>query len=165
MNAQRANGPRSGWILVETLVALVVLTVAVLAVNRAFGEAVLTRAIARDYTQARFFMEEVLGDLEVRPVHIDGAAGNGNFGEENPRFSYTWSVKKLPMDMPQVGAALPPAAQRYLEEFEMPVQYLGEITVAVSWTRQERRYTEEVVTIIAPERLVVEEEETDEAPE
>ncbi|UCC16519.1 MAG: hypothetical protein JSU58_09150, partial [Dehalococcoidales bacterium] len=63
------------------------LSIGLVAVNRAFGEALLVRAQARDYTQARFLLEERMGELELQPVLAEGTA-SGNFGKEFPRFRW-----------------------------------------------------------------------------
>jgi len=143
----------------EALVSMVILSIAVVALNRGFAEAVLTRAIARDHTQARFFLEQVTGELEMKPVHEDGASGQGNFGKDHPRFSYTWSVTKQDVSPPTFPVAVPPQMQMVLQNFEPPITYLGKISVSVIWTRAGQGYSAELETAIAPGGLHVEEEE------
>jgi argininosuccinate synthase len=149
----------------EALVSMVVLSIAVMAINRGFAEAVLTRAIARDYTQARFFLEQVAGEVEMTPVLMDGATGEGNFGKDNSRFSYTWAVSKKDVAPPKIPSYLPPQMQRMAAEFEPPIEYLGELSVRVSWTRAGGSYSAELNTIIAPNRIVVLEGEENAPPE
>lgn len=150
MRPYRSKTNAEGWVLMEALVAMVVLSIAVVALNRGFGEAVLTRAIARDYTQARFFLEQIAGEVEITPVHEEGATGKGNFGKEHSRFSYTWSVSRKDVPPPQLPPSLPPQVLNRIANFEYPIQYLGEISVQVNWTRNGRDYSAELETTIAP---------------
>lgn len=164
MNA-RSKPAAAGWVLMETLVSMVVLSIAVLALNRGFAEAVLTRAIARDYTQARFFLEQVAGELEMKPVHEDGATGSGGFGKEHSRFSYTWSVTKQDVPAPTLPAmTLPVQLQNAINNFEPPIEYLGKISVRVRWTRAGSEYSADLETAIAPGGLHITEEDDLAAP-
>lgn len=144
-----------GWMLLETIVALTVLSVGVWAVNRALQDALLTRAMAQDYTQARFFLEQVLSELELQPVLIEGASKSGGFGDDHPRFSYTWSVSKVDVPAPPIPAELLAVMQ---SEPELPAPYLGKLRVTVSWTRADRSFSRSIETLIAPDRLYTQEE-------
>lgn len=139
-----------GWVLVETLVALVLLSVGVLAINRALREALQTRALARDYTTARFLLEEKMGELEMQPVLNEGASGSGRFGDEHPRFSYSWSVAKVDMPAPPVPVELQPF---FLEPPRLPEPYLGRISVTVKWTRAGRQYDAMTELLVGSKRL------------
>ncbi len=158
MRPYRSKTNAEGWVLMEALVAMVVLSIAVVALNRGFGEAVLTRAIARDYTQARFFLEQIAGEVEITPVHEEGATGKGNFGKEHPRFSYSWSVTRKNVPLPQLPVSLPPRVQNMLATFEPPIEYLGHISVRVNWTRTGRAYSAELETTIAPGGIHIQED-------
>ena len=147
---------RHGWILVETLAALVVLSVGILAVNRSLGESLLTRAMARDYTQARFFLEQVMSELELQPVLVDGATGSGDFGKDNPRFSYSWAVSRVDLNLP----ALPPQIlERFPNGVQPPVPYLGKISLTVKWTRSGRAFSRTAETLIDMRHLYVEKQQ------
>ena len=165
MTRRGSNTRVQGWVLMEALVSMVVLSIAVLAINRGFAEAVLTRAIARDYTQARFFLEQIAGEVEMTPILIDGAEGEGKFGNENSRFSYTWSVAKKDVKPPKIPSYLPPRMQQLAKEFEPPIEYLGELNVRVRWTRACGSYSAELNTMIAPDRIIVIEGEENAPPE
>lgn len=154
----------SGWVLMEALVAMVVLSVAIVALNRAFAEAVYTRAIARDYTQARFLLEQVTGELEIKPMHEDGASGSGDFGEDYPRFSYSWTVSKQDVPPPQLPAIIPVELQAAAANFQPPIEYLGKIAVQVHWTRSGQNYSAELETAIPPGGIRIQEEADNAAP-
>lgn len=146
-----------GWILIETLVAMTMLSVGVLAMNRAMQEALETRAMARDYTEARFLIEQVMSELEMQPQLVEGASKAGGFGKDYPRFSYAWTVSRF--DFPQ--PVLPPDVQQFLNgPVGLPEPYLGKIQVTVNWTRRDRPYSRTVETLIPAEQLVVLEPES-----
>ncbi|NUM56532.1 MAG: hypothetical protein HUU46_23110 [Candidatus Hydrogenedentes bacterium] len=139
-----------GWVLIETLVAMVLLSVGVLAINRALLEARKTRAIAQDYTTARFLMEEKMGELELQPEMTEGDSGSGSFGDVNPRFSYSWSVAKVDIPTPAIPADLQPF---FLEPPRLPDAYLGKISVTIAWTRADREFSATAETLIPGGRI------------
>lgn len=147
-----ARTRREGWILLETIVALVLLSVAMVAVNRAMYEAALTRAQAQDYTQARFLLEEKMAELTMWPVVACPLAKAGGFGEAHPRFSWEWSVSEVRIAPPrlpgQTGRRLPPDMQ--LEE-----RVLGRLEVTVRWTRAGRGYERTAKTLLPSDRILV----------
>ncbi len=146
MRARRTEG----WVLIETLVAMVLLSVGVLAMNRALREAMQTRAMARDYTTARFLLEEEMGELDMQPTLNEGDTGSGGFGEEHPRFTYSWSVVKVDVPVPPIPADL---QQFFLEPPTLPEPHLGRISVTIKWTRSGRDYDATAETLIAARRL------------
>jgi len=141
---------KEGWVLIETLVALVLLSVGVLAINRALREAMETRAIARDFTTARFLLEERISELEMQPVLREGTVLAGDFGNEHERFSYTCSVTKVEVPRPEI----PPDVQAVLlEPIELPEPYLGKISVTIKWTRAGRAFDATAETLVSSRKL------------
>ena len=166
MTAATATSQKAsnGWILIETLVALVVLSIGIVAANRALGESLFTRAMAQDYTQARFFLEQVMSELELQPVLAENSTGKGDFGKDFPRFNYKWAVTRYDLPVPRIP---PEILLNFPNGVQLPVPYLGKISVTVSWTRREQTFTRTVETLIGPERLFVYEkvEEQGETPQ
>ncbi|MCH7909983.1 MAG: hypothetical protein IIB38_10245, partial [Candidatus Hydrogenedentes bacterium] len=71
------NGRRrtiSGYILLETAVALVLLSVGATTVHRTIQEAIRTRGQAQDYTRVRFLLDQVVADIEIQPELTEHAA-------------------------------------------------------------------------------------------
>ncbi|GMV90583.1 MAG: hypothetical protein AMXMBFR82_03610 [Candidatus Hydrogenedentota bacterium] len=146
----------AGWILVETMVALMVLSIGGVAVNRAMQEALITRAMARDFTTARFLLEQVMSDLELQRALIEGASQSGGFGDDHPQFSYRWNVSTVPVPQPE----LPPLATATLAQpVEYPVPYLGKIHVTVSWSRAGRAFERSLETLVSPDQVYTKEDE------
>lgn len=143
-----------GWVLIETLVALVLLSVGVLAINRALREAMETRAIARDYTTARFLLEQKMSELEMQPTLREGIASAGSFGKDHERFSFTVAVGKVEVPTPEI----PPDVQPFLTEpLTLPEPFLGKISVTVKWTRADRPYEATAETLISSKRVALKE--------
>ncbi len=157
MNAStpRIVRPASGWILLETIVALMMLSIGGVAVNRAMQEALVTRAMARDFTEARFLMEQVMSELELQPALVEGESKSGNFGDDFPRFSYQWNVSRVELPQPELP---PQAAAILVQPLQLPVHYLGKIHVTLTWTRAGRKFSRSAETLIAPERIFTEED-------
>ncbi len=140
-----------GFILLETLVAMVVLSIGVVAVNRALHEALIARAQARDYTHARFMLEQLMSELEMQPLLVEGTA-SGNFGKAHPRFGWDRRVDKVTLPPPQLPGTV---TQQMRQKFVPPVTYLAQVTVTVRWTRAGRQFAETAQTIVSDSRLYV----------
>ncbi|GMW02735.1 MAG: hypothetical protein AMXMBFR84_38710 [Candidatus Hydrogenedentota bacterium] len=147
MNTRRDR--RGGWILLETLVALAVLSIGIIAVNRALGQALVSRALARDYTEASFHLQDVMGRLRLEPKIAVDTSGKGVCSDSDGRFHYTWSVDRVPFDPPPIMQTLPP----HLGQINLPVRFLGRLRVTVTWTRQGRPYELTAETLVQPERI------------
>ena len=153
----KKNRNTGGWVLLETLAALTVLSVAIIAVNEALYESLVTRAQARDYTQARFFLDKLASELEMQPLFQDGMTQSGGFGEEHPRFSWSWSVSKA--DIPQPAIPQEVLLANGITELVLPVKALGKVSVTVRWTRAGHEFEETIETLIGPERILIKEED------
>ena len=153
MSQRRTCG---GWILLETVVAMAVLSIGVVAVNKAIGEALVTRALARDYTQARFLLEQKLAEVEMQPVLVADTRDKGGYGEEFPRFTWFWDVRAVEMPVPSLPEGL---VTLIGQRFEPPVPYLGRLSVTVRWTRKGNTYERVLETLLPPERFIVPGEE------
>lgn len=142
--------PLRGYILVETMVAMGVLSISMLTIQQAVREAMLTRAMAEDLTTARFLMEEIMNGLIILPELEEGSS-QGDFGAEFSRFSYTWRVSKAEVPRPELPEFVPEQMRESLTR-----QYKGfipKVSVTVSWTRlgQQREITAQ--TLLPPEQL------------
>jgi len=145
---------KEGWVLIETLVAMVLLSVGVLAINRALRESLQTRAIAKDYTTARFLLDEKMGELEMQPVLNEGDGGTGIYKDQE-RFSFSWSVARVDLPTPPIPAEL---QQFFLEPLTLPEPHLGRIAVTIKWTRAGREFDATGETLISSQRILTLEE-------
>jgi len=126
---ERASAGSQGYILLEAVVALAVLSVGVITVNNVMREALRTRAQARDFTQARFLLEGIIEDLQVRPVLKLGHE-TGRFKGELSRFRYRWEIGKVEVPAPEIPDEV---VERVGRAYKPTVQYLGKITATVTW--------------------------------
>jgi hypothetical protein len=149
-----------GYVLLEAVGALAVLSVGIVGVQQAMREVVLTRAQARDFTQARFLLEELISELQVRPQLSEGKH-SGGYGENYPRFRWEYVVKRV--DMPEAQMQLPQQQQPVQgaapgvpppPQMQIPVRFMGQIKVTISWTLASHKYSRSLETLCQPERLV-----------
>lgn len=139
---------RRGYILVESLVAMTILSLGMISVSNALGQANYTRALARDRSDARFLLETVIGSVTIQPV-IDTGTWAGSF-RDHPRFAYEYTVRVASIPEPPMPPARPGQVS---EDYELPVSVIGHIRVAVTWTRRGSEYSETFETLFSPERL------------
>lgn len=137
-----------GYILVESLVAMTILSLGMISVSNALGQANYTRALARDRSDARFLLETVIGSVTIQPV-IDAGTWTGAF-RDHPRFSYEYTVRVASIPEPPRPPARP---GEVTEDYELPVSVIGHIRVTVKWTRLGDAYSETFETLFSPERL------------
>ena len=156
--ARQGPRPRSrnlGYILFETLVAMTLLSIGLIAINRAMRETILVRGVSRDHTQARFLLEDLIGNLELQP-ELNETSGSGRFEGELSRFSYKWAVSKVEVPEPPLPPDMPPEEA---EKFKLSAPYLAKIEATVSWQRSGRSYEQTAQTLWTPEKLFVPEEQ------
>jgi hypothetical protein len=142
---------RKGYILVEAIVAMALLSMGMISIHRALGQANLVRALAADRTNARFFLEEVMGTLEIQP-YLEPGNGQGNI-KGHPRFHYTYAITIVSIPLPPIPPALPEENRQLMEAEEVPVQELAKVSVTIFWRRLGTPYQETVETLFPPERL------------
>ena len=58
---------KAGYILVETVVAMVVLSIGIMTIQSSLRQIIIASGQARDYTQARFLLEELVEKLLFEP--------------------------------------------------------------------------------------------------
>lgn len=144
-----------GYLLLETVCAMAVLSITTLAIHAALRQAALTRAQARDFTHARFLLEKLVSELEVQPVLFEETK-EGAFKNEFARFRWKTEVKYLDLPQPPIPADIPPQQRG---EFELPVSKIGKVVGTVRWERGGREYEETLQTLVDPDRLFIVQEE------
>ena len=123
---------QAGYIFVETVVAMGVLSISVLVVQAALRQGILTRAQAQDYTTARFLLEQVAGEQALLFQQPEGS-GSGDFKPPYDNYHYEWKIEKVDIPIPESVGNLPPEQR---EEFEKRiVDYMGKLSVRVTWKR------------------------------
>jgi len=146
----------AGYILFETMVAMMLLSMGMIGLNRAMQETIVVRGLARDNTQARFILEETIAMLELQPQLVE-ATGSGQGEGENSRFSYKWTVSKVDVPEPPIPPGLPPEE---VEKFKLSAPYLAKIEATVSWERSGRNFEQTAQTLWTPEKLFIPKDQT-----
>ncbi len=141
-----------GYILFEALIALTVLSISIYVIQEGIRQAVIARGHAKDYTQARFLLEDLVNQLQLQPV-LREENRSGTFSNPNSRFSWTYTISmiEMPLPPPPPNTAQDPAQQE--QEVQLPVPYLGKIEASVRWRRSGSAFKESVQTLFAPERM------------
>lgn len=141
---------RRGYILLEAVAALAILSVGILAIQQAMREALATRGQARDYTQARFLLEDLMGELELRTNLLPESRSGGYEGDLS-RFQWKYTITRVAVPQPNLGTEFPDAG---IYNFTFPAVFMGKIEATVSWTRGGRIYEAKGETLVAQEKLL-----------
>lgn len=153
---------KRGYLLVETVTAMALLSITIVSLHGAMRQAALTRAHAEDFTYARFLAEELMGQLDLRP-ELETGSQSGEYGGRFSRFVWAYEVSRVELEPPEMGPgsgwarSLDPEVAG--EEFELPVSYLGKVRVEIYWTRLGQEFSYVVETLVSPDRLPPPEEE------
>lgn len=141
---------RHGYIFAETVVAMALLSVSALVIQSALRQAIITRGQAQDFTVARFLMEQIASEQALLFEQPEGS-GAGVFEPPYERFSYEWELKRVEVPLPPIPPFLPPElVASVVDSFN---DYMGKLTVRISWSRagMERDCVGE--TLVRPELL------------
>ncbi|MDX9972471.1 MAG: hypothetical protein RBU21_05695 [FCB group bacterium] len=144
---------RHGYILVEAVAAIAVLSLGIVGVQEAMRQSILTRAQARDLTQARFLLEELVGQLQLRPQLAEGGR-KGDYGENYPRFRWEYKVSRIQLpeaDQPVPNEIGPDGKPLMLE---LPVKFMVAIDVTITWTQRGNEYKRSTRTLCQPEKML-----------
>jgi hypothetical protein len=150
------RAPR-GYILVETLVALSILSISAMGLQRAISQATLTRGLAQDYTTAQLLAENLISNLMVENLMLQEMKESGVFPAPNERFRYELEVSKTEVPRPELPSRIPADTRQALEK-----RYQGwmpKLRLEIRWTRAGMEQSRVFETLYGPERLWVPPEE------
>jgi len=145
---------RPGYILVETVVAMGVLSISMLIIHQDIRQAIITRGQAQDFTTARFLLEKVFAEHMAQPLLRENSR-SGHFPPPHERFGYEWTISKVSVPMPQLPQDLPGEHdEARLEKLrEMYKGYMGKLRIHIVWTRSGTQREAIVETLFPPEKL------------
>lgn len=144
----------AGYILIETAVAVLLLSVGAFAVHRTIQEAIRTRGQAQDYTRARFLLDQRMAEVLAQPVMVEARA-QGRFSGQDDRFSWSSAIRRVNTPVPRTPLRPPREGAPLAAPFEFPRSrdYLAAVQVTVSWERGGMNFSETYETLLPPQRL------------
>jgi type II secretory pathway pseudopilin PulG len=162
---------REGYILLETLVAVVVLGLGSVMVHSVLRQGIQTRGQAQDITQARFLLEDLVAQIELQPKLLEGTR-QGYFEDANYRFSYSYDVRKINFSPPASSmrpekpndsdtdsesdddseSTLTPERREQLLE-QLAKSYLVQVNATVTWSRAGMPFGESMELLLGSEHL------------
>lgn len=143
----------AGYILIETAVALVLLSIGAFAVHRTIQEAIRTRGQAQDFTRARFLLDQRMAEVLAQPVLVEKRA-QGRFTGMDDRFAWTSEIARVNVPVPKAPLRPRPDGKP-APKFEFPRSrdYLASVRVTISWDRSGMSFSETYETLLPPQRL------------
>lgn len=144
----------AGYIMIETVVAVAVLSLGAVAVNGAIRQAIQTRGQAQDFTRARFLLDSITNELLLQPLLTEGS-DSGRFDDPDSRFAWAWTVQRVNPPVPtKPFKPLPPDAKPSPPvQYPRESSYLAHVHVTVRWERAGMPFSESYETLLAADRL------------
>ncbi len=139
-----------GYLLLETMVAMALLSIAMLTIHAGMRQAFIALGESEDYTTARFLLQELMANIELQGEVVEGR-DSGRFPGDLGRFRYEWSVRKIAITPPNLPSDTPPEVLAvFRRQFK---KYMGLVTVRVTWNRMGAKYVKEGQTLFSPETM------------
>jgi hypothetical protein len=142
---------RHGYIMVEAVMAIALLSVGTVAIQGALRQAIITRGQAKDYTQVKFLLEQLISELEIQPLLKEGEK-QGTFPGDSSRFSWKTRVRKINLPDPTPPSDLDPSLAN---STKLQIKYLTYISATVYWQRAGRKFQESFETLWLADKLLV----------
>jgi len=148
------SGPRHtararGYILLEAVVSMALLSVSVIGINGALRQAILVKGEAQDYTQARFILEQQIAKVELQR-QLSETENSGTCRGELSRFRWRYKVSKIQLPEPELPPDIPPER---LRDLKMRAPYMAKIEAIVTWSRSGIEHEETIETLWIPDKL------------
>lgn len=137
---------RRGYILVEAVMAMMVLSVSMVTLQAGLRQGIFVRGQARDYTEARFLLDNIIAKLNLQPQLVESSSSGNYMGE---KYHWEWQVSKIDLPVPPMPASAPVD----MEPKPLPVTYIAKVRIKITWSRWGRDFEEQAETLWAPERL------------
>lgn len=142
---------RAGYVLLESLMAISVLSVSLVIVHRDMQQAIQVRGMGRDATEVRFLIEKLMADIALQ-VQLPECERKGEFDGELSRYSWRWKVSRYVMPKPPMP---PHLNAQEVQQFRLASPHLMKAEVWVKWTRNGTEREEKAETLFSPQKLFV----------
>lgn len=141
---------RGGYILVETVVSLGLLSISIVGIHESLRQAMMVRGRAQDYSAARVLMEQLAAEVAMQP-EMQQSARSGRFPPPYDRFGWEWKYTRVDVPMPPI----PPEfdEERVRQMRQMFKGAMGKLWVRVYWTRGSDEFALTGETLFKPEHL------------
>ncbi len=142
---------RRGYILVETITAMAILSVTAVTVQRALYVATEARGLARDYSTAQLLLDNLVTEKTLQPRLVAGDGASGTFPPPYERFQFRWHLEEVPLSLPELPdhfqAEQITAAQRNF------LGHMGRLEVSISWSRAGEPNQIVAETLLSPDQV------------
>lgn len=145
----RARG--RGYILIETLVALTVLSISAFTLQRVIGQAALMQALSHDYTTVQHLMENTIARMLLENMMLEEKTESGAFPAPYDRFAYTVEVSRITVPRPELPSSIDPREREQLESRYR--DQIPKLRLEITWTRGGFEYSRAAETLLTGSQL------------
>lgn len=147
---------QSGYILIETVVAMALLSISMLVIQQSLQQAILVRGRVLDISNARLLLQQKMADVELQ-YELPESQESGTFPYPYERFSWEWELALHNVPRPQLPDFVKEEKRKQLKRIFKP--YMGKLTVTVAWERGGQPFEITGQTLLKPEHIWIPEAE------
>ena len=141
---------RRGYILIETIVAMALLSVSMIVIQQSLHQAILVRGRIMDFSTARLLLKEQTAAVEIQH-EVPVTKKFGRFPPPYERFSWEWEMSKLSVPRPELPDWIVEDKRKSLKKMFKP--YMGKLRVTIKWERGGEPFEITGHTLVKPEHL------------
>lgn len=147
---------KQGYILIETIVAMALLSISMLVIQQSLQQAILVRGRVLDYSNARLLLQQKMGEVEVQ-YELPESEEFGRFAPPYERFGWEWKLELLKVPRPQLPDFVKEEKRKQLKRQFKP--YMGKLTVTIDWERGGEPFSVTGQTLLKPEHIWIPEDQ------
>lgn len=133
-----------GFILLEVLVSVLILSIGLVAVIGAFSSSTKIIATTRRYSEAVQLANQKMFEIRTTPMEDWKARDSGNFGDQYPEYSWEYEIEELDSEFPAFESEITLEPEKYYQvtlriKFEeqnrvsIPIELVTYITKKISY--------------------------------
>ncbi|MCX7919715.1 MAG: type II secretion system GspH family protein [bacterium] len=102
-----------GFILLEVLVSILILSIGLVAVLGAFSSSTKIIATSKRYAEAIRLAEQKMFELQTMPIDSWRTRDSGEFGDQYPEYSWEYEVEECDSEFPELDSEISLEPEKY----------------------------------------------------
>ena len=109
------QGSWSGFILLEVLVSILILSIGLVAVLGAFSSSTKIIATTRKYSEVVQLAEKKMFELQTAPMESWQTRDSGDFGDQDPEYIWEYEIEETDSEFPDLESEINLEPEKYYQ--------------------------------------------------